>query len=69
MKKSLLMLLPFLAVSLFADTEILKIGFEAEEGYALGKVIGQKGWTSTDSRHNSRSVYAVTNRASLVKSG
>lgn len=69
MKKSLLMLLPFLAVSLFADTEILRIGFEAEEGYALGKVIGQKGWTSTDSRHNSRSVYAVTNRASLVKSG
>ena len=69
MKKSLLMLLPFLAVSLFADTEILRIGFEAEEGYALGKVIGQKGWTSTDSRHNPQSVCNVTNRASIVKSG
>ena len=67
------LLLTFLALAintcLFADTEILKIGFEEAEGYALGKVIGQKGWTSTDSRHSPQSICNVTNRASIVKSG
>lgn len=70
MKKILLAFLALaINVFLFADTEILKIGFEESEGYALGKVIGQKGWTSTDSRHNPQSVCNVTNRASIVKSG
>ena len=70
MKKLHIALLAFVIGScLFADTEILKIGFEESEGYALGKVIGQKGWTSTDSRHSPQSICNVTNRASIVKSG
>lgn len=70
MKKFLIALFALsVSASLFADTEILKIGFEESEGYALGKVIGQKGWTSTDSRHSPQSICNVTNRASIVQSG
>ncbi|MBP5627812.1 BACON domain-containing protein [bacterium] len=70
MKKFLIALFALsVSSSLFSDTEILRIGFEESEGYALGKIIGQKGWTSTDSRHSPQSICNVTNRASIVQSG
>lgn len=34
------------------ERELLSIGFESDEGYELGSVIGQKGWTHKDPRYN-----------------
>lgn len=51
---SLLALLVFVGVlnASAYEKELLRIGFESGEGYELGSVLGQNGWTAKDPRHN-----------------
>ena len=52
-----------------ADDLIYSCGFELEEGFTLGPVVGQCGWDVKDGRHSSDAVSDVTNRTELVQSG
>ena len=52
-----------------ADDLIYSCGFEPEEGFSTGKIVGQEGWNVIDGNHSYDSVYDVTNRTELVKSG
>lgn len=62
MKKLLILLvLAALAQGLFADDldgyeTVLSVGFEEEEGYVLGPLTGQQGWTSFNENFNFRLV-------------
>ena len=66
-----LLLCSFISAALFcaADDLVYSTGFEPEEGFTLGPVVGQCGWDVKDSRHSSDAVSDVTNRTELVQSG
>ena len=69
MKNLLLCSLIFAALFCAADDLVYSTGFEPEEGFTLGPVVGQCGWDVKDSRHSSDAVSDVTNRTELVQSG
>ncbi|MBP5627431.1 hypothetical protein J6X96_04620 [bacterium] len=57
MKNGVLKLALFLSLFSFMsaqayERELMRIGFESGEGYELGSVLGQNGWTAKDPRHN-----------------
>lgn len=69
MKKLLLCAIFLAALICAADDLVYSTGFEPEEGFTLGPVVGQCGWDVKDSRHSSDAVSDVTNRTELVQSG
>ena len=69
MKNLLLCSLIFAALFCAADDLVYSTGFEPEEGFTLGPVVGQCGWDVKDSRHSSDAISDVTNRTELVQSG
>lgn len=69
MKNLLLCSLIFAALFCAADDLVYSTGFEPEEGFTLGPVVGQCGWDVKDGRHSSDAVSDVTNRTELVQSG
>lgn len=66
-----LLLCSLISAALFcaADDLVYSTGFEPEEGFTLGPVVGQCGWDVKDGRHSSDAVSDVTNRTELVQSG
>ena len=66
-----LLLCSLIGAALFcaADDLIYSCGFEPEEGFSSGKVVGQEGWDVKDSRHSYDSIFDVTNKTELVQSG
>lgn len=69
MKKLFFCALFAAAVFCAADDLVYSCGFEPEEGFTLGPVVEQEGWNVIDGNHSYDSVYDVTNRTELVKSG
>lgn len=61
----------FAVAALFcaADDLVYSCSFEPEEGFSCGEVLDQGGWDVKDGRHNYDSVFDVTNRTEIVKSG
>lgn len=66
-----LLLCTLFAASVFcaADDLVYSCGFEPEEGFSLGPVTEQVGWDVIDGRHSYDSIFDVTNKTELVKSG